>query len=256
MKGRIALEDYRFIHPASGPGSRASRPPAPRFVVEATGVEKIYRVGGADVAALRGVSLAVRPGEFLAIAGPSGSGKSTLLNLIGCLEAPTAGAVKVSGYDVRDLSADERAEIRLSLIGFVFQNFNLLPVLTAVENVEAPLYLRGEPRRLARARAVAALESVGLATHAAHRPSQLSGGQRQRVAIARAMVTRPRLVLADEPTANLDHATGVEIIELMRRINRDMGATFIFSTHDPKITERASRVVTLADGAVAKEEVR
>jgi putative ABC transport system ATP-binding protein len=217
-------------------------------LVELENVVKDYRLGKAIIPALRGVSLAIEQGEFLCIAGPSGSGKTTLLNLIGCLDRPTSGKVRLEGRDVTSLSAHELALIRRRRIGFVFQTFNLIPVLSAYENVEFPLFLRGVPAGERRRRVGQVLEAVGLERVARHRPDELSGGQQQRVAVARALVTEPALVLADEPTANLDSATGEEIIELMHGINREQGTTFIFSTHDPQVMERASRAVRLRDG--------
>jgi len=210
-------------------------------------VSKTYRLGKVTVTALDGVSLAVKAGEFLAVAGPSGSGKTTLLNLIGCLDTPTSGQVAIDGEAISGLSPGRRADLRARKLGFVFQTFNLIPVLTAWENVEYPLLLqRGRGDVAARVRA--ALEHVGLADRARHRPPELSGGQQQRVAIARALVTEPALVLADEPTANLDSRTGHEIIELMRRLNRERGTTFVFSTHDPRIVNVADRVLEISDG--------
>ncbi len=210
-------------------------------------VSKTYRLGKVTVTALDGVSLAVKAGEFLAVAGPSGSGKTTLLNLIGCLDTPTSGQVAIDGEAISGLSPGRRADLRARKLGFVFQTFNLIPVLTAWENVEYPLLLqRGRGDVAARVRA--ALEHVGLADRARHRPPELSGGQQQRVAIARALVTEPALVLADEPTANLDSRTGHEIIELMRRLNRERGTTFVFSTHDPRIVNAADRVMEISDG--------
>jgi putative ABC transport system ATP-binding protein len=221
---------------------------ADRVVVDA--VSKTYRVGTVVVRALDRVSLTVGAGEFLAIAGPSGSGKTTLLNLIGCLDTPTAGEITLDGEPVGALSAGRRADLRARKLGFVFQTFNLIPVLTAWENVEYPLLLRprdGDPA----ARVAAALEQVGLSDRARHRPAELSGGQQQRVAIARALVADPALVLADEPTANLDSATGRDIVTLMRRLNRERGTTFVFSTHDPRIMSAADRVLEIADGRLA-----
>ena len=210
-------------------------------------VSKTYRLGKVTVTALDGVSLAVKAGEFLAVAGPSGSGKTTLLNLIGCLDTPTSGEVAIDGEAIRGLSPGRRADLRARKLGFVFQTFNLIPVLTAWENVEYPLLLQRSRGDVA-ARVRAALEHVGLADRARHRPPELSGGQQQRVAIARALVTEPALVLADEPTANLDSRTGHEIIELMRRLNRERGTTFVFSTHDPRIVNVADRVLEISDG--------
>ncbi|MFI5183960.1 MAG: ABC transporter ATP-binding protein [Vicinamibacteria bacterium] len=214
------------------------------------GVVKSYELGKTTVPALRGVSLAVEAGEFLAVAGPSGSGKSTLLNLIGCLDHPTSGRVLIGEQDVAALDDNALSDLRARTIGFIFQTFNLFPVLSALENVEFPLLFRGRGPR-GRNRALRALEEVGLADFARHRPDELSGGQRQRVAVARALVTDPLIVLADEPTANLDSTTGEAIIELMLEINRRDGTTFIFSTHDPKVMSQAHRVVRLADGLIA-----
>jgi putative ABC transport system ATP-binding protein len=219
-------------------------------LIEVHQVVKHYALGKTTVQALNGVSLAVEAGEFLAIAGPSGSGKSTLLNCIGCIEAPTCGIVRVDEQEVQHLSANERADLRARKLGFIFQTFNLLPVLTAIENVEYPLLLQAIPAHERQARASKALQQVGLESFARHRPMELSGGQRQRVAIARAIVTYPRIVLADEPTANLDHRTGDEILDLMQQINRSSQTTFVFSTHDPKVMQRASRIVHLLDGQI------
>jgi putative ABC transport system ATP-binding protein len=215
--------------------------------VAVTNVSKTYRLGKVSVTALGGVSLAVEAGEFLAVAGPSGSGKTTLLNLIGCLDTPTSGEIAIDGEAIGRLTAGRRADLRARKLGFVFQTFNLIPVLTAWENVEYPLLLQRGRRDVA-GRVRGALEQVGLADRARHRPPELSGGQQQRVAIARALVTEPALVLADEPTANLDSRTGHEIVELMRRLNRERGTTFVFSTHDPRIVAAADRVLEISDG--------
>ena len=210
-------------------------------------VSKTYRLGKTMVSALDGVSLTVAPGEFLAVAGPSGSGKTTLLNLIGCLDTPTFGEIEIDGEPVGALSAGQRADLRARKLGFVFQTFNLIPVLTAYENVEYALLVRRRGGDMG-ARVRAALDHVGLSERARHRPAELSGGQQQRVAIARALVGEPALVLADEPTANLDSRTGHEIIELMRRLNRERGTTFVFSTHDHRIMSAADRVLEISDG--------
>ncbi|HEY4708284.1 MAG TPA: ABC transporter ATP-binding protein [Thermodesulfobacteriota bacterium] len=214
-------------------------------------VRKEYRLGATAVSALKGVSLEVARGEFLAIAGPSGSGKSTLLNLIGCIERPTSGQIEIEGTDIGPLSQGSRAELRARRLGFVFQTFNLLPVLTVAENVEYPLLISsvGRVERVERVRK--ALSEVGLERFSRHKPGELSGGQRQRVAIARALVGSPAIILADEPTANLDHKTGTEVLHLMKEINTGSGTTFIFSTHDSKIMSMADRVVELRDGEVA-----
>jgi putative ABC transport system ATP-binding protein len=214
-------------------------------------VTKVYALGQTRVQALSGVTLSVSEGEFMAVAGPSGSGKSTLLNLIGGLDRPTSGRVVIGGQDVSELGDDQLSDLRAQRIGFIFQTFNLIPVLSAVENVEFPLLVRVGaplPRGQARERARQALAQVGLGDFARHRPDELSGGQRQRVAVARALVTLPALVLADEPTANLDSATGEAIIDLMLDINRRQRTTFLFSTHDPRVMAHAHRVVRLSDG--------
>jgi putative ABC transport system ATP-binding protein len=218
-------------------------------VVRTEGLTKEYPLGKQRVKALKGVDLAVINGEFLAIAGPSGSGKSTLLNLIGCIDVPSAGRVFIKGEEVTGKGPDELADLRARTIGFIFQSFNLLPVLSAAENVEYPLLNRPDVDKAGRRERVAHyLERVGLSGFAAHRPAELSGGQRQRVAIARALAIHPDIVLADEPTANLDHRTGEDILALMKEINRSEGTTFIFSTHDPKVMAIADRVVRVSDG--------
>jgi putative ABC transport system ATP-binding protein len=220
-------------------------------VVRAEHVCKDYRLGEQTVRALDDVSVSIEEGVFLAIAGPSGSGKSTLLNLIGCIDTPTSGRIVIDGKDVSGQTPDQLADLRARTIGFIFQTFNLLPVLSAEENVEYPLLqMRELSRDERRARVAKMLEIVGLSRHATHRPNQLSGGQRQRVAIARALVTRPRIVLADEPTANLDHKTGEGILALMQRINEKSGTTFIFSTHDKKVMSKANRLIRIEDGRV------
>jgi putative ABC transport system ATP-binding protein len=211
-------------------------------------VSKTYRLGKVGVAALDDVSFTVATGEFVAIAGPSGSGKTTLLNLVGCLDTPTSGEILIDGESVGALSPGGRADLRARKLGFVFQTFNLIPVLTAWENVEYPLLIHPRGGGERRARVTAALEQVGLGERARHRPPELSGGQQQRVAIARALVGEPALVLADEPTANLDSATGRDIVELMRRLNRERDVTFVFSTHDPRIMSAADRVLEISDG--------
>lgn len=222
-------------------------------MVMARGLTKVFHEGEQDVRALRGVDLEVREGEFLALVGPSGSGKTTLLNLVGALDAPTEGELVVLGRRIATLSKAERADLRLRSIGFVFQAFNLVPVLTALENVEFVLELQGvggERRR--RAREV--LEELGLGSLAHRRPAELSGGQQQRVAVARAVAARPRLVLADEPTANLDGENAEALMHMMRDLRDRHGMTFIFSTHDPRVVAHAVRVVTLVDGRVARDE--
>jgi putative ABC transport system ATP-binding protein len=213
-------------------------------------VTRVFAMDHSGVRALDDVSLRVDSGEFLAISGPSGSGKSTLLNLIGCIDRPTSGSIRIAGTDTGTLSASATTELRREKIGFVFQTFNLIPVFTAAENVEYPLLVQQIGARERKARVAAALESVGLAKRANQRPDLLSGGERQRVAVARAIVHRPSLVLADEPTANLDTKNATQLIDLMRDLNRSLGLTFIFSTHDQRLLEHTPRIVRLTDGHV------
>jgi putative ABC transport system ATP-binding protein len=218
---------------------------------------KEYRLGEQRVTALQDISLSIESGVFLAIAGPSGSGKSTLLNMIGCIDTPTRGQVIIDGHDVSNRTPDQLAHLRARLIGFVFQTFNLFPVLTAEENVEYPLLQFKELERSERRERVAKfLRVVELAKFARHRPNELSGGQRQRVAIARALATHPRIILADEPTANLDHRTGEGILELMKNINREYRTTFVFSTHDKKVIAKADRLVRIEDGRILRLGIR
>jgi len=222
-----------------------------RNVVEMERVSKEYALGEHTVVALHEVTLSIEQGAFLAVAGPSGSGKSTLLNLIGCIDTPSRGALRVAGHEINGRAAGELALLRARNIGFVFQTFNLFPVLSAEENVEYPLLQMEEVSRAERRERVAHfLNVVQLTRFARHRPNQLSGGQRQRVAIARALVTQPDIVLADEPTANLDHRTGEAILALMRDINRRFGTTFVFSTHDRKVIDAADWLVGIEDGRV------
>ena len=206
-----------------------------------------------EVTALDQASLGVSAGEFLAISGPSGSGKSTLLNLIGCIDKPTSGSIRIDGVDTGTLSAAGTTDLRRKKIGFVFQTFNLIPVFTAAENVEFPLIVQGVSTPERRLRVAEALQSVGLGDRAHHRPDLLSGGERQRVAVARAIVHRPALVLADEPTANLDTRNATQLIDLMRELNRNLGLTFIFSTHDQRLLEHTPRIVRLTDGHVESD---
>jgi putative ABC transport system ATP-binding protein len=232
-------------------GEESPRPA--EAVVDVQGVSKEYLLGKQTVVALQDISLTVHKCEFMALAGPSGSGKSTLLNLIGCIDTPTSGTVRIRGHDVSGKSPDDLADLRLNTLGFVFQTFNLLPVLSAWENVEYPLLQqRGLDKQTRRDRVAHYLDVVGLARYARHRPNELSGGQRQRVAIARALATHPSIVLADEPTANLDHKTGEGILQLMKELNHQEGTTFIFSTHDARVMEMADRVIELADGRIAE----
>ncbi len=232
-----------------------SKPSHGRPLVEVRGVHKVYP-GGSKVAALRGVDLSVHSGEFAALAGPSGSGKSTLLNLIGTLDRPTKGEIAYEGRVVSTLDADELSDFRLGALGFIFQAYNLIPVLTAAENVEYPLVLRGVDAIERRKLSHEALTWVGLDSYAERRPDLLSGGQQQRVAVARAIVTRPSLVLADEPTANLDSKTAAALLDLMEGLNKDHGITFLFSSHDHAVLERARRVVRMQDGELLADEVR
>ncbi|ENO93403.1 ABC transporter ATP-binding protein [Thauera mechernichensis] len=220
-------------------------------IVQVEHVSKRFLLGDQLVQALEDVTLSIEPGVFLAIAGPSGSGKSTLLNIIGCIDTPSAGRVVIDGHDVSDRTPDQLADLRARTIGFIFQTFNLLPVLSAEENVEYPLLQMPELSKKERAERVRHyLGMVGLSKYADHRPNQLSGGQRQRVAIARALATHSKIVLADEPTANLDSKTGSSILKLMRDINRQSGTTFVFSTHDRKVMNMADRLVRIADGQI------
>ena len=220
-------------------------------VVRIAGVEKIYPLGKTQVHALSGIDMVIQEGEFTTIAGPSGCGKSTLLNLIGCMDVPTSGEVYIEDRPIAKLTDRELTRLRLEKLGFIFQSFNLIPVLTVFQNVEFPLLLQGRFSRAERLQKVSALlAEVDLTAQQNQRSSELSGGQRQRVAIARALVTGPRIVLADEPTANLDSATGERIIELMKAINRTHKTTFIFSTHDPQVMRQAGRVIRLKDGKV------
>jgi putative ABC transport system ATP-binding protein len=222
-------------------------------LVETEEVKKEFHTGKVVVKALRGLNLTVYEGDFLAIVGPSGSGKTTLLNIIGALDIPTSGTVNVFGEDLAHLSRRSRASLRLRSLGFVFQAYNLLPVLTALENVEFILELQGVGRERRR-RALSMLEELSLAEFANRRPTELSGGQQQRVAVARAVVSHPRLVLADEPTANLDSENSKALLEMMRHLRDEHGMTFVFSTHDPLVVSFASRVVTLRDGTVVSDE--
>ncbi len=222
-------------------------------IVSVVSVTKEYRLGRTIVPALRGITLEVEAGEFVALCGPSGSGKTTLLNIMGCLDRPTAGRVSVMNEEVLALSEARLSDLRNRQIGFVFQTFNLIPVLTASENVEYPLLIQRVERRERQWRVSMILEEVGLRDHARHRPDELSGGQRQRVAIARALVTTPRVILADEPTANLNSETGRSILELMKQANREHGATFVFSTHDREVLRYADRVHQIRDGTLAEE---
>lgn len=219
-------------------------------VIELENATKIYKIGDVETRALNGVSLSIEEGEFTTLVGPSGSGKTTLLQLIGCLDKPDSGSVVIKGKDVTRLNANQRADMRREMIGFVFQFFALVPVLTAYENVELPLLLNGVASKERHERVNGLLESVGMSGRISHRPDQLSGGEQQRVAIARALATQPLIVLADEPTANLDTANGSQAMEIMQRLNEETGTAFVFATHDPRVVSFARRVVKLRDGKI------
>ena len=215
------------------------------------GLSKDYHLGKTVVRALKGVDLDIKSGSFACVAGPSGSGKTTLLNMIGLIDTPSGGSVRIAGEDIQTLSEQSRTRYRSRTLGFIFQSFNLLPVLDVFENIHLPLILHRElSREEKEGRVMELVRAVGLEEHIRHKPFELSGGQRQRVAIARALVTHPLIVLADEPTANLDSAAGTEVLDLMERINAERGTTFIFSSHDPGIMKRAARVIRLHDGEV------
>ena len=218
--------------------------------IELENAVKTYQIGEVKTHALDGVSLSIAEGEFTALVGPSGSGKTTMLQLMGCLDRPNSGAVKINGQDVTKLGKNKRADLRREKIGFIFQFFALVPVLTAYENVELPLLLNNVKAKERQERVMGLLEAVGLADRAGHRPDQLSGGEQQRVAIARALATGPLLVLADEPTANLDTANGAQAMEIMQSLNQETGTAFIFATHDPRVMSYAQRVIELQDGRV------
>jgi len=226
------------------------------MLIELKGVKKDYPLGRTVVHAIRGVDLEISEGDFTVIAGPSGSGKTTLLNLMGLLDHPTEGKLFFEGRDVSRISDRDATFIRRSRIGFIFQTFNLIPVLTAIENVELPLLLKRMKRKERRKRAEEALAAVGLGDKLYHKPDELSGGERQRVAIARAIAGMPDIILADEPTANLDSETGLSIIKLMKEMNREQGVTFVFSTHDARIIEVARRKIELLDGKVGSDVVQ
>jgi putative ABC transport system ATP-binding protein len=221
-------------------------------VIEMQDVIRFYQVGEVETYALRGVDLTIEDGEFTAIVGPSGSGKTTMLQLMGCLDRPSDGTVRFMEQDVSNLNGSKRADLRKGMIGFVFQFFALIPGLTAYENVELPLLLTGKNNPKRQERVNELLDTVGLSARARHRPDQMSGGEQQRVAIARALATEPALVLADEPTANLDTENGRQVMEIMQRLNADTGTTFVFATHDPRVIPYARRIVELRDGKVTE----
>lgn len=223
-------------------------------IVEIQGLKKTFQQGKVEVHALRGVDLTIAKGEFTAICGPSGSGKTTLLNLIGALDTPTAGTVRVAGRDLSTLSAGQLARLRLKEVGFVFQAYNLVPVLSAWENAEFVMLLQGVPAAERKQRLDAVFGQVGLTGLERRRPSELSGGQQQRVAVARAVAARPALVLADEPTANLDSASGAALLDMMRELNERQQVTFVFSTHDQRVMDRARRLIELRDGVIASDQ--
>jgi len=223
-------------------------------IIEITHLEKVYNDSEIAVHALNGVNLAFREGEFAAIVGPSGSGKTTLLNLMGGLDTATTGTIRIDGIDIGTLSSRKLINFRLRNIGFVFQSYNLIPVLTAFENVEFIMNLQGYSRDERRKRAVELLEAVGLGDRLHSRPAKLSGGQQQRVAVARALASRPKFILADEPTANLDSVSAGNLLDIMERLNRDVRITFIFSTHDPRVVNKARRVIRLEDGQVISDD--
>jgi len=232
-------------------GSAVARP-----VIEARGLTKVYQMGDMEVRALRGLDLDIFPGEMLSIMGPSGSGKSTLMNMLGCLDVPTAGVYRLDGIDVSQLDDNELAAVRSLKIGFVFQSFNLLARTSALANVELPLVYAGVGGKERRQRAAESLELVGLGDRLDHKPNELSGGQQQRVAIARALINRPKLILADEPTGNLDTKTSEEIMHLFQHLNRERGMTIVFVTHDPETADYCDRIVHVRDGRVERDERR
>jgi putative ABC transport system ATP-binding protein len=227
--------------------------PEPRPVIQLDHIHKTYTMGDVEVHALRGVSLEIREGEFVAIMGASGSGKSTTMNIIGCLDRPTRGTYILDGEDVSQMSKDERADIRCKKIGFVFQGFNLLSRTSALENVELPMLYLGVDSAARHERAMEALAAVGLSGREQNHPNQLSGGQQQRVAVARSLVNNPALILADEPTGNLDSRTSVEVMEIFQRLNRERGITLVLVTHEPDIAEYAHRVVVFKDGKIKSD---
>jgi putative ABC transport system ATP-binding protein len=222
-------------------------------VVKIENVTRMYQIGKVETQALRGVNLSITNGEFTALVGPSGSGKTTLLQMIGCLDQPTTGKVFINNKDVTSLNRNQRADMRRGTIGFIFQFFALIPTLTAYENVEMPLLLNGHSPAERKDRVMELLKAVDLTDRANNRPDQLSGGQQQRIAVARALAPNPKLILADEPTANLDTPNGKQVMDLMQRLNQETGVTFVFATHDPRVIGYAKRTVTLQDGVITKD---
>jgi putative ABC transport system ATP-binding protein len=221
-------------------------------VAKLTEVTRVYTIGEVETHALRGVDLTIGEEEFTTLVGPSGSGKTTLLQLIGCLDMPTSGKVFINDQDATAMNRNQRADLRKGTIGFIFQFFALVPTLTAYENVELPLLLMGEKNH--KGRVMELLDAVDLSDRAGHRPDQLSGGQQQRVAVARALASNPQLILADEPTANLDTENGEQVMDIMKKLNNETKTTFVFATHDPRVIKYANRVVTLQDGLITKDE--
>ena len=240
----------------SGPNSENLKTTPESDVIVTEGVTKVYAADGIPVNALNGIDLTIQSGEFTALVGPSGSGKTTFLNIISGLDSPTDGKVWLAGKILSEMNGNELSDFRRDNIGFIFQAYNLIPVLTVEENVEYIMLLAGVPKAERHERVIAMLEAVGLKGVANRVPTQLSGGQQQRVAIARAMVSEPAIILADEPTANLDSKTGADLLEMMRRLNAKTGMTFIFSTHDPMVMEGARRLITLRDGRVDTDEAK
>ena len=250
MSTTFAVESQQ-IHPDA---SLIAQIPEARPVIELDHIHKTYTMGDVEVHALRGVSLTIREGEFVAIMGASGSGKSTTMNIIGCLDRPTRGSYILGGEDVSQLSKDERADIRCQKIGFVFQGFNLLSRTSALENVELPMLYLGVDTSTRHQRAMDALASVGLAGREQNHPNHLSGGQQQRVAVARSLVNNPALILADEPTGNLDSRTSVEVMEIFQRLNRERGITLVLVTHEPDIAQYAQRIIVFKDGKIKSDQ--
>jgi putative ABC transport system ATP-binding protein len=240
-------------HQLKVPGRLISQEPEVEPVIQLEHIHKTYTMGDVEVHALRGVSLTINPGEFVAIMGASGSGKSTTMNILGCLDRPTRGTYVLDGQDVSQMSKDERADVRCQKIGFVFQGFNLLSRTSALENVELPMLYANVDAAERHRRAMEALTSVGLAGREQNHPNQLSGGQQQRVAVARALVNKPALILADEPTGNLDSRTAIEVMEIFQRLNREKGITLVLVTHEPDIAQFAQRVVVFKDGKIKRD---
>ncbi len=224
-------------------------------MIEVSGLSKSYKTGNIEVIALREISFKIESGEYISIMGPSGSGKSTLMNILGCIDTPTSGSYRLDGQEVSTLDDEGLATIRNQKVGFVFQTFNLLPRLTALANVELPLVYSGTGRNERRERALKALERVGLSDRVNHKPNELSGGQSQRVAIARALINNPSIILADEPTGNLDRATGSDIINLFQRLNSEFGVTLVIVTHDQEVGKSAGRLIELVDGRITRDEL-